>query len=137
MKRLFASVLIFLAVALPAAAQDWALNGFDPVGYFVQGRAVPGEPDIVTRWRGKSWHFASEENRLMFEANPRAYAPGFGGYCPVALSEGVRESGDPRQFVIIGQRIYLLRSAAAARQLMADPRTVLTKARKAWSQMAK
>ena len=138
MKRTLASLLIWLTLAAsPAFAQDWALNGFDPVSYFSVGRAVPGEPDIATRWRGKSWHFSTEENRLKFESNPRAYAPGFGGFCPVSLAEGKRIPGDPRQFVVIGQRIYLLRSASAARQLMADPRGVLTSARRTWMQMAK
>ena len=113
------------------------MSGFDPVSYFNAGNAVPGQPDIVTRWRGKSWHFASEENRQKFEANPRAYAPGFGGFCPVSLAEGRRVQGDPRHFVMIGQRIYLLRSSDAARELMQDPRKIMMRAREAWAKTRK
>lgn len=126
---------IFLSLAAwPhfAAAQDWALNGIDPVAYGQQDAAVPGRSDIVTMWRGQIWHFASEDNRERFEANPRAYAPGLGGLCVVALSEGRTEPGNPRYFAVIGQRTYLLRSEAARRRLLADPQQILMRAKATW-----
>lgn len=64
-----------LLCPLAAVAQDWALEGYDPVGYVAQGRPVPGRSDIATMWKGKIWHFASEDNRARFEADPQGYAP--------------------------------------------------------------
>ena len=121
-----------LASPLAAVAQEWALGGYDPVTYVTRNAAVPGEGDISTTWRGKQYHFASEENRALFEANPRAYTPGFDGYCVVALSEGRSEPGDPREFVTIGQRVYLVGSAARKQELLAHPRELLMKAKNMW-----
>lgn len=135
MKPLLLALLLLISPALPAAAQDWALDGYDAVGYAQQGRAIPGRSDIVTLWKGKLWHFANEDNRARFEANPRSFAPGFGGLCPVALAEGRKVAGDPRHFVIIGNRLYLLRNDADEREMMDAPRRVLMKAKQIWASL--
>lgn len=119
----------------PQQGHGWALNGMDPVSYGTQNAAVPGRADIVTFWRGQAWHFANEDNRNRFEANPKAFAPGLGGLCVVALSEGRSEPGDPRYFVVIGQRTYLLRSEQARRQILADPQRVLMRAKSVWHRL--
>ena len=125
------STLLALLLTLPlsAFAGDWALGGFDPVAYVTQERAVPGRGDIVTTWRGREYHFASEGNRALFEANPRAYTPGFDGLCVVALTEGRSEPGDPRQFVTIGQRVYFVGSEVRRRELLSHPRDMLMQAK--------
>lgn|GEM_PF-825223 len=135
MKPLILSLLLVFASVIPAAAQIWALGGYDVVSYQKSGRPIPGRTDIATMWQGKIWHFATEENRARFEADPRSYAPGFGGLCPVSLAEGTKQKGDPRYFVIIGKRLYLLRSAAAERQLLSAPREVIMQARETLSRM--
>lgn len=112
------------------AAQDWALQGYDAVSYKDQGQAVPGRPDIHTMWKGNLWLFSNDQHRLTFESNPRAYVPGFGGLCPVALSDGREEKGDPRFFVVVGERLYLTRSDSARRAMMTDPRDILNNARR-------
>lgn len=135
MIRLLLSILILWLPAGGAYAQNWALNGMDPVAYGLMDAAVPGRNDIVTLWHGKAWHFANEENRATFEANPRAYAPGLGGLCVVALSEGRSEPGNPRYFVVIGQRTYLLRSEIARQRILANPQTILMRAKAAWTRL--
>lgn len=132
MKHLALALLLCLTSVFPAGAEDWALGGYDAVSYMRGGHPQPGRGDIATMWKGRRWHFASEENRARFEADPRAYAPGFGGLCPVSLSEGRREDGDPRHFVVIGKRLYLMRSEAAERLIMSAPRDILMKAKKSW-----
>lgn len=135
MIRPVALALILTFPALTALAQDWALDGMDPVSYARDGAAVPGRSDIVTMWRGKAWHFATEHNRNMFEADPKAYAPGLGGFCVVALSEGRSEPGNPRFFAVIGQRTYLMRSERARARFMADPQQVLARAKATWKRL--
>lgn len=124
-----AALALLLTLPLPAFAGDWALGGFDPVAYVTQETAVPGRSDIVTTWRGREYHFASEANRALFEGNPRAYTPGFEGLCVVALTEGRSEPGDPRQFVTIGQRVYFVGSEGRKRALLSHPRDMLMKAK--------
>ncbi|MCG6111457.1 MAG: hypothetical protein MEQ74_04620 [Paracoccus sp.] len=132
MRALALSLLLTLVPALPAAAQDWAVGGFDPVGYTQAGRALPGRSDIATMWRGQLWHFSSEENRARFEADPRSYAPALGGMCPVSVVEGRPQPGDPRHFALVGGRLYLLESGAAERRLMQDPSGITQAARQMW-----
>lgn len=124
----------FLSLQI-AAAQEWALDGFDPVAYSRDSAAVSGRSDIVTQWHGKIWHFTSEAHRDLFEADPRAFTPGFDGLCPVSLSEGRREAGDPRFFMVIEGRTYLARDADARDQLHADPRNILEKAKARWREL--
>src|SRR5690606_6525044 len=130
-RPILASLFLFLP-ANATMAEDWALDGMDPVSYGMENAAVPGRNDLVTVWRGQAWHFASEHNRNLFEANPKAYAPGLGGLCVVALSEGRSEPGNPRYFVVIGQRTYLVRSERARERLLADPQGILMRAKAVW-----
>lgn len=134
MKPLILSLCMCLTPALPALAEDWAMDGFDAVGFVQSGRPVPGRGDIATMWKGQVWHFATEENRAQFESNPRSYAPAFGGFCPVALAEGRRVPGDPRHFVVIGDRLYLLGSGRSVRALKRDGDNILARARANWKQ---
>lgn len=136
-RRLFfraAATAVYLMPSL-ALAQDWALDGMDPVAYQHDGAARAGRQDIVTLWHGKSWHFVSEESRASFEADPHAYAPGLGGRCVVALSEGRAEPGNPRYFVVIHNRTYLTQSAAARSRLLDNPNAILRAAETAFSKM--
>ncbi|MRX51478.1 YHS domain-containing protein [Paracoccus sp. S-4012] len=134
---MLAPLLALMLLLLPgAAAANWALDGMDVVAYRTQGQAVPGRSDIRTEWAGQDWHFASEENRAAFEANPRDYAPGLRGLCPKMLAvdhQAVR--GDPRYFVIVGQRLYLLSSPAARDAFMADPRRMLMAAKETFVEL--
>lgn len=134
MRHLILTLALSLA-AVPAAAQNWALGGYDPVGYASDGRAIPGRSDIATMWQGQLWHFASEENRARFEADPRAFEPAFDGNCVVSLAEGRRERGDPRHFALLGGTLYLARSGQAEQELRQDPNGIIERARAAWPRL--
>jgi len=127
------ATLLMLSPALPVCADDWAIGGFDAVSFAQSAQPLPGRGDISTMWKGELWHFASEENRARFEADPRSFAPVFGGLCPVALAEGQRVPGDPRHFVIIGTKLYLLRSDQDERRFKAEPRPILSRAYEVWT----
>jgi YHS domain-containing protein len=65
-----------------------AISGLDTVAFFTQHRAVQGSDAFVYEWKGARWLFASAEDRALFQANPEKYAPQWGGYCAVGVSEG-------------------------------------------------
>lgn len=135
--RRFASICLTLIIcAVPALAESWALDGFDPVEYR-SGRAVPGKSEISVIWQDKQWHFTSNENRARFEADPRSYAPAFDGLCVVSLSKGRHVEGDPRYFVLVGNTVYLTRSAQARQNLIAHPRDIVMQARRTLSAPAR
>lgn len=84
-----------------------AINGYDPVAYFRQGRPVEGSADHTATWKGKVWRFASAENRDAFAAAPETYAPQYGGYCAWAVAEGYTASTDPAAWRIVDDKLYL------------------------------
>src|SRR5918995_185584 len=55
-----------------------AIMGYDTVAYFTDGKAVKGSEKYSYEWLGASWHFANDEHRKLFAANPVSYAPQFG-----------------------------------------------------------
>lgn len=107
---------IGLAAAAPAAAVEYntgyfgnvAIEGYDPVAYFVEGKAHKGDPTITQEWKGVVWQFASAENRAKFVADPEAYAPQFGGLCTegVAYNE-ISVNLTPEVFAIVDGKLYL------------------------------
>jgi len=72
-----------------------AVAGYDPVGYFTEGKPVKGSKDITLQHEGATWRFASAENRAAFEADPAKYAPQYGGYCAYAVAKGSTAKAEP------------------------------------------
>ncbi len=84
-----------------------AIRGADPVAYFTEGAAVTGSPEFTYDWGDATWQFASAENRDLFAANPKQYAPQYGGFCAWAVSQGYTASIDPNAWRIVEGRLYL------------------------------
>jgi YHS domain-containing protein len=84
-----------------------ALKGYDPVGYFVDGMPEAGNPAISYEWQGAKWLFSSTAHRDAFKADPARFAPQFGGYCAYAVSVGTTADGDPQQWAVVGDRLYV------------------------------
>jgi YHS domain-containing protein len=89
-----------------------AINGYDPVAYFVESDAVEGTSTHTTQWNGATWQFASAENRDLFAANPENYAPQYGGYCAYAVSKGYTASTSPNAWTVRDGKLYLNYSRA-------------------------
>ena len=124
--QLVSAFLIGLALALaPVAAvaerrslahtiyyQDlgYAIGGYDPVSFFRHDEPLQGQTTYAVMWKGVTWLFSSAEHQAIFEANPRAYAPQFGGYCAYGVSVGKLVSGDPHAFEIRDGALFMLHS---------------------------
>ncbi len=109
-----------------------AIEGFDPVAYFTDKRAVLGLPDFEAAQAGAVWRFHNEGNRASFIAHPEIYGPQFGGYDPVDVARGVTLAGNPRFFAVIGQRLYLFGIEANRDAFAANPDHFLAEARERW-----
>ena len=95
--------------------QGLALRGYDPVAYFTDRKPTPGSPDIDYQWKGATYRFATADHRDLFTANPEHYAPQFGGYCAFAVSLGTTADGDPFQWTVDGDRLFVNNNAIAAK----------------------
>jgi YHS domain-containing protein len=109
-----------------------AIGGFDPVAYFTDSMAVQGLPEYEAREGGAVWRFRNEGNRASFVAHPEIYGPQFGGYDPVDLGRGVTLAGNPRFWVVAGQRLYLFGREENRDAFAADPERFLKEATARW-----
>jgi hypothetical protein len=142
----FIGLLAGLGVACPEFAADaattervianrytgLAIEGYDPVAYFVDARPRVGLADIEASEAGAVWRFRNEGNRANFVAHPDIYGPQFGGYDPVDVARGVTYAGNPNFWVVSGQRLYLFGREESREAFVANPEAVLRQASARW-----
>ncbi len=109
-----------------------AIEGYDPVAYFVDARPIIGLPEFEASEAGVVWRFRNEGNRASFVAHPDIYGPRFGGYDPVDLARGVTVAGNPRFWLVSGERLYLFGREEHRDAFAADPQPVLRQANSRW-----
>ncbi|WP_426411978.1 YHS domain-containing (seleno)protein [Bradyrhizobium ganzhouense] len=109
-----------------------AIEGFDPVAYFVDGGPGQGTAEFEANLWGAVWRFRNEGNRASFLAHPEVYGPQFGGYDPADIARGVVVAGNPRFFVIAEQRLYLFSREDNRDAFAANPERFLYEVGKRW-----
>ena len=109
-----------------------AIEGFDPVAYFVDGGPEQGTAEFEANLWGAVWRFRNEGNRAEFLSHPEIYGPQFGGYDPVDIARGVTIAGNPRFFVISAQRLYLFSREDNRDAFAKDPERFLYEVGKRW-----
>lgn len=84
-----------------------ALQGYDPVGYFTDGKPVKGSPEFTAAYKGATYQFASAEHRDWFNAAPAKYEPQFGGFCGYAASINKLAPIEVDKFQVLQDRLIL------------------------------
>jgi hypothetical protein len=112
-----------------------AIEGFDPVAYFIDRQPIQGLPDFEASQAGAVWRFRNEGNRASFVAHPEVYGPQFGGYDPVDVARGVTFAGNPRFWVIAEDRLYLFGLEEHRDAFAADPGRFIKPARARWPKL--
>ncbi len=115
-----------------ATAWTHAINGFDTVAYFTEGRPVPGDDAFTTEYKDASWRFASQENLDLFTADPDRYRPKYGGYCAYAVSQNSLAEGDPEVWTIYNDTLYLNVSKGIQRRWEKDKDGFIAKSEANW-----
>lgn len=89
-----------------------ALQGYDPVAYFTQKKAVKGKSTLAATYEGVIYNFSSQSNKEMFLKNPNSYEPQYGGWCAFAMGDyGKKVEVDPETFKILDGKLYLFYNA--------------------------
>lgn len=96
-----------LADKLNLRADGVAIDGYDPVAYFISGEAVMGKAEFAFEHAGAEYHFSSAENLDAFQADPVKYAPQYGGFCAYAVAHGSTAQIDPQAFTVFEGKLYL------------------------------
>lgn len=140
----FACILLALPLGpspSPAATTerivvDWhtglAIGGYDPVAFYVEGKPVPGSPDVELRYAGAIWRFSNIGNREAFATQPDVYMPQFGGYDPIGVSRGVAVAGNPNLWLIAGGHLFLFYDRRRLDTFAADPARFIAEAERKW-----
>ncbi|AYN05312.1 MULTISPECIES: YHS domain-containing (seleno)protein [unclassified Flavobacterium] len=89
-----------------------AIQGYDPVAYFKQNKAIKGKDDFKTSYMGVTYKFSSATNKDVFIKNPTVFEPQFGGWCAFAMGDsGDKVKINPETFKIIDEKLYLFYNA--------------------------
>jgi hypothetical protein len=134
-------VLVGLSFAVHAAVTErvvvnrfsgLAIDGFDPVAYFTDGKPELGREEFEASEAGVIWRFHNEGNRASFVAHPEIYGPQFGGYDPVDVARGIAVAGNPYFWVVSGQRLYLFSREESRDAFAADAANIARRANLRW-----
>lgn len=109
-----------------------ALQGYDPVAYFTDAKAVKGSPDFSASTGEATYRFASAAHRDAFLMNPGKYEPQFGGYCAYAASVDKVSPISPEYWEIIDGRLLLQHNQKAWDLWHKDASGSLVKADRNW-----
>lgn len=112
-----------------------ALGGFDTVAYFTLGKAFRASKDYAHDWDEATWLFGNQSHLDLFKADPQAYAPQFGGYCPYWLSRASLVAGSPQAWAIEDGKLYVSYSKTYRRSWLKQSDVVLPKARENWARI--
>lgn len=131
-----ASQALAAGVELNASSTGLALQGYDPVAYFTEGEATPGNWQITTSYNDATYRFASDEHKAAFEADPESYLPEYGGYCAFGAAMGYKFDGDPNQWKIVDGELFLNVSKDIQERWLTDVPGFIERADVNWTDIA-
>ncbi len=124
MKKIFLTVIIALVVMSVSAQtvskrtsefnleNKIAIQGYDPVAYFKQSKAMKGKKEWTAIYQGVEYHFSSVVNKELFLKTPTVFEPQFGGWCAYAMGDsGEKVEINPETFKILEGKLYLFYNA--------------------------
>lgn len=135
---LFASFFLFSAACNRTQAQEVfapsgkAINGYDPVAFFSESKAVKGTEANTYQWNGATWYFASAENLAAFKSSPEKYAPQYGGYCAYGTADGHKAPTKPETWTIDNGKLYFNYNLNVKKSWDKDRPALIEKANKNW-----
>ncbi|WP_395046205.1 YHS domain-containing (seleno)protein [Flavobacterium sp.] len=89
-----------------------AIQGYDPVAYFKQKKAIKGKKELSFSYEGVIYNFSNKDNKEVFTKTPAIYEPQYGGWCAYAMgSSSDKVEIDPETFKIIDNKLYLFYNA--------------------------
>jgi YHS domain-containing protein len=109
-----------------------AINGYDPVAFFKENKAVKGNKETSYDWNSAKWYFSSQENLDLFKNDPGKYAPQYGGYCAFAVVNGFSAEADPESFEIIDDKLYLCANPEIKDDFKKEGAEAIKKANENW-----
>ncbi|MCI0533673.1 MAG: YHS domain-containing protein [Verrucomicrobiales bacterium] len=120
-----------------SGASGIAIDGFDPVAFFTDGKPVNGDPGITAKYKGATYLFASKEHKRLFESAPEKYAPQCGGFCAFGASVNALFPVDINTWQVRDGKLYLNLNPAILGKFNEDFEKNVAKAEKNWPGLVK
>lgn len=144
-RLLVGAILLSAALTTASLAQEiftkgnssLALEGFDAVSYFVSGKPISGQANLSTQYKGVTWRFSSADNLAAFKANPKKYAPQYGGHCAWGTARGYAVRGDPKVWRIVSGKLYLNYNRSVQNKWNRDINGYISKGNRNWPAVLK
>lgn len=95
------------------AADHVAIQGYDVVSYFTDGKPVKGSPTHEVAFDDVKWWFKNAAHKEMFTADPERYLPQYGGFCAGGMAMGVSVAANPDNWVIVDGKLYMVSGSRA------------------------
>jgi YHS domain-containing protein len=115
--------------------QPVMLLGHDPVAYFLIGQPTRGKPEHQVSLPDRTYYFASERHRRLFEAEPARYEPQYGGFCSSGAAFGVMLGSDPTAWQIHDGRLFIFGDVLGKTAWQLDPAWNIAHADRLWPGM--
>jgi YHS domain-containing protein len=109
-----------------------AIQGYDPVAFFTDGKPVKGKPEFTAKHSGAVYQFASREHRDLFTKDAAKYEPQFGGYCAYGVSKNKLAPVDVEAFQIVDGKLLMQYSKGIRDDFNKDTKGNLSKANANW-----
>lgn len=132
------TVNVSLVLAEPKPNTDktgLALQGYDPVAYFTDGKPVLGKEEFHATYHDAIYRFASTEHQAMFEKDPAKYEPQCGGYCAYGMAKGHLAPAKIDSFQIVDGHLFMQYDAATRDTFNKDQKANVEAAKKNWQML--
>lgn len=113
MMNKYLTIFLFLISAIGVAQQNnltkkgVIAKGYDVTEYF-NNNAVKGDSKFQSTFNDAIYYFVNEKNKAVFDANPEAFIPQYGGYCAYAIGEkNSKVSINPKSYLVEDGKLYL------------------------------
>jgi YHS domain-containing protein len=101
-------------------ASGLALQGYDAVGFFTEGKPLLGIATFTSTHEGATYRFATAEHKARFDENPARYAPAYGGYCAYGVARNGLAPVEISTWQIVDGRLLLNKNASIRKAFDAD-----------------
>lgn len=112
-----------------------AIDGFDPVAYFEDHKAVKGLPSLSHVYKGSTFLFASPAHLAVFVQTPERFTPQFGGFCAYGVAEGVKAAIAGDIWEVVEGKLYLNHDSQVQAKWKAGRSALLRAAQAKWPEI--
>jgi YHS domain-containing protein len=123
------------ATVRTSRGEDLMLLGFDPVGYFSDGKPLRGKHTLPATYEGRTYYFVNDEHRRAFLAAPTKYEPQYGGFCSDGAAYKVKLGSDPTQFEIRDGRLFIFGDILGHESWLLDEKENIEHADRVWPEI--